>query len=72
MKYFGLTEVVDVRFIDVTQTGYAITHTSSPTYRADIDAGADLRHSDATLVARLYREIGQLKVERDFLAERSG
>ena len=24
------------------------------------------------LVARLYQEIGQLKVERDFLAERSG
>ena len=28
--------------------------------------------SDAALVARLYQEIGQLKVERDFLAERSG
>ncbi len=28
--------------------------------------------NDATLVARLYQEIGQLKVERDFLAERSG
>jgi transposase-like protein len=27
---------------------------------------------DATLVARLYQEIGRLKVERDFLAERSG
>ena len=27
--------------------------------------------SDAALVARLYQEIGQLKVERDFLAERS-
>ena len=27
---------------------------------------------DAALVARLYQEIGQLKVERDFLAERSG
>ncbi len=26
----------------------------------------------AALVARLYQEIGQLKVERDFLAERSG
>ena len=26
----------------------------------------------ATLVARLYQELGQLKVERDFLAERSG
>ncbi len=24
------------------------------------------------LVARLYQQIGQLKVERDFLAERSG
>ena len=28
--------------------------------------------NDAALIARLYREIGQLKVERDFLAERSG
>ena len=28
--------------------------------------------NDATLVARLYQEIGRLKVERDFLAERSG
>ena len=26
----------------------------------------------ADLIARLYQEIGQLKVERDFLAERSG
>ena len=28
--------------------------------------------SDVPLVARLYQEIGQLKVERDFLAERPG
>ena len=28
--------------------------------------------SDAALIARLHQEIGQLKVERDFLAERSG
>ena len=28
--------------------------------------------SDAALVARLYQEVGQVKVERDFLAERSG
>ena len=28
--------------------------------------------SDASLIARLYQEIGQLEVERDFLAERSG
>ena len=28
--------------------------------------------SDAALTARLYQEVGQLKVERDFLAERSG
>ena len=28
--------------------------------------------SDAALVARLYQEIGQLKVDRDFLSERSG
>ena len=27
---------------------------------------------DAALIARLYQEIGQLKVERDFLWERSG
>ena len=26
----------------------------------------------AALIARLYQEIGQLKVEREFLAERSG
>ena len=28
--------------------------------------------SDAALTARLYQEIGQLKVERDFLSERPG
>ena len=28
--------------------------------------------SDASLIARHYQEIGQLKVERDFLSERSG
>ena len=28
--------------------------------------------SDAALTARLYQEIGQLKVKRDFLSERSG
>ena len=28
--------------------------------------------NDAALIARLYQEIGQLKVERDFLSERSG
>ena len=28
--------------------------------------------NDVALVARLYQEIGQLKVEPDFLAERSG
>ena len=28
--------------------------------------------SDAVLVARLYQQISQLKVERDFLAERLG
>ena len=28
--------------------------------------------NDDALVARLYQEIGQLKVERDFLVERSG
>jgi transposase len=30
------------------------------------------RKSDDVLVARLYQQIGQLKVERDFLSERSG
>ena len=33
--------------------------------------GKEQRNNDA-LVARLYRQIGQLKVERDFLEERSG
>ena len=28
--------------------------------------------NEAAMIARLYQEIGQLKVERDFLAERSG
>ena len=28
--------------------------------------------NDAALIAHLYQQIGQLKVERDFLAERSG
>ena len=28
--------------------------------------------ADEVLVARLYQQIGQLKVERDFLTERSG
>ena len=28
--------------------------------------------NDSALIARLYQEIGQLKVERDFLAKRSG
>ena len=28
--------------------------------------------NDAALTARLYQEIGQLKVEREFLSERSG
>ena len=32
----------------------------------------DKSRNDAALIARLYQEIGQLKVERDFLAERSG
>ena len=27
---------------------------------------------DEALVARIYQQVGQLKVERDFLAERSG
>ena len=28
--------------------------------------------SDAALIARLYEELGQLKVERDFFSEKSG
>ena len=37
------------------------------------DGNRDERQkSDEALVARLYQQIGQLKVERDFLAERSG
>ena len=37
------------------------------------DGDQDKRQkSDKVLVARLYQQIGQLKVERDFLAERSG
>ncbi len=37
------------------------------------DGNQDKRHKgyDA-LIARLYQQIGQLKVERDFLADRSG
>ncbi len=37
------------------------------------DGNQDKDHKgEAALVARLYQQIGQLKVERDFLAERSG
>ena len=37
------------------------------------DGNHDKRQkSDDALVARLYQQIGQLKVERDFLAERLG
>ena len=37
------------------------------------DGNQDKRQkSDKDLVARLYQQIGQLKVERDFLAERLG
>ncbi len=37
------------------------------------DGNQDQRQKrDAALVARLYQQIGQLKVERDFLAERLG
>ena len=32
----------------------------------------DRQKADEALVARLYQQIGQLKVERDFLAERAG
>ncbi len=37
------------------------------------DGNQDKGHkSGEALIARLYQQIGQLKVERDFLAERSG
>ena len=37
------------------------------------DGNQDKTHKgDAALIARLYQQIGQLKVERDFLWERSG
>ena len=36
-------------------------------------ANQDKGHkAEEALIARLYQQIGQLKVERDFLAERSG
>ena len=31
-----------------------------------------VRKDEEALIARLYQQIGQLKVERDFLAQRSG
>ncbi len=37
------------------------------------DGNQDKRNKgEAALMGRLYQQIGQLKVERDFLAERSG
>ena len=36
------------------------------------NGGEKKAKKDAALVTRLYQEIGQLKVERDFLAKRSG
>jgi transposase-like protein len=41
---------------------------------ASVFGGDQDKHkkADEALVARLYQQIGQLKVERDFLAERSG
>ncbi len=37
------------------------------------DGNQDKHHKgDDALIARLYQQIGQLKVERDFLADRSG
>ena len=38
---------------------------------ANKDKGQKSKNNDAP-VSRLYQQIGQLKVERDFLAERSG
>ena len=37
----------------------------------ETNKGKEQKNNDA-LVARLYQQIGQLKVERDFLEERSG
>jgi len=42
---------------------------ASGVFNGDRDKG---QKYDETLVARLYQQIGQLKVERNFLAERSG
>ena len=42
-----------------------------PMTNANKDKGQKSKNNDA-LVARLYQQIGQLKVERDFLEERSG
>ena len=37
------------------------------------DGNQDNRHkADEALIARLYQQIGQMRVERDFLADRSG
>ena len=47
----------------------AITDGAAGVFRNGQDQKA---RSDAALVARLYQETGQLKVERDFLADRSG
>ena len=47
---------------------------SLPEWAAGVfDGNQDKRQkADEVLVARLYQQIGQLKVERDFLAERLG
>ena len=47
----------------------AITDGAAGVFGNDQDQKA---RSDAALGARLYQEIGQLKLEWDFLAERSG
>ena len=43
----------------------------SSTTAPGTNKGKEQKNNDA-LVARLYQQIGQLKVERDFLEERSG
>ncbi len=42
----------------------------SPAFKAKVALAA--LQGEETIVDQLYRHIGQLKVERDFLSERSG
>jgi len=47
----------------------ALLEGSAGVFSGNHDKG---KKGDAALIARLYQQIGQLKVERDFLWERSG